>query len=121
MKKPKEKKMKFKIELFGNYIVQVIITDDLPQTLKNRWPDTYSNEPDNTHAICLHFDDNLESTMVLGMKMKVGTIAHESWHVVRRMYQELGVELDNEAVAYALGFITQKVEDFYTKHVKRAR
>jgi hypothetical protein len=45
-------------------------------------------------------------------EMSPNTIAHEAWHVVRKMLISRGAELDNEVVAYHVGFIAGEITKF---------
>ena len=65
---------------------------------------------DGTAGLAVHADTL--SFVFLPYSASVGSIAHESWHVVRRMMEHAGVELDNEAVAYHLGFLVNKIFRF---------
>lgn len=44
--------------------------------------------------------------------VSVGTIAHEAWHGVYDMLKHIGAELDNEVVAYCLGYAVDQIVDF---------
>jgi hypothetical protein len=38
-----------------------------------------------------------------------GTIAHESWHAILNMLVRVGADLDNEVVAYHLGYLVDEI------------
>ena len=98
--------------VFVNYSVHVEVTDDIKRSMQ-KYEQT-KNVPfgDDTLAITVHVEDNGLSFMFLPYGGPVGIIAHESWHVIKRMMDYLGVELDSETVAYHLGYLVEKVFNF---------
>lgn len=55
------------------------------------------------------------SLLILHESCSPGIVAHESWHAIRRILTSLDVELDNEAVAYHIGYLVNKVHVFMEK------
>ena len=107
--------MKSRIKLiefpvFSGYIVHVEITSDVSKSVL-RYPQT-KNIEDPTNAMAVHCKDENFSFIFLKYNMDVGSIAHESWHVVRRMMNRMDVDLDNETVAYHLGYLTNEIFRF---------
>ena len=45
----------------------------------------------------------------------VMTVTHESWHVVRRVLDLVGSALENEIVAYHIGYLSQAVYNLYSQ------
>lgn len=122
----KEHKTRFFIPVYGNYEICVFVTDNLEWTVKTHIGEANwtKEEMNNVNATAHHVIGELKSYIVLSLSVTVGDIAHESWHVIRRMFRELGVEItksSNEEIAYPLGYLTDKVNDFYVKHVKRRK
>ena len=105
---------KFKIIKFpalSNYRVHVEITSSLKKSLA-KYPATKAVEMDeNTHGLAVH-TDNAFSYIFLPYHTSAGDIAHEAWHVIRQMMKYLGIELENESVAYHLGYLTDKIFRF---------
>ncbi len=92
-----EKVVRFPV--FCNYRVHVVVTDDVQKSHSER-----KCGDDNDHAgvealFCTN-GKGPESYIFFQREASAGTIAHESWHAVRRMLLDIGSELDNEVVAY---------------------
>ena len=54
-------------------------------------------------------------TIFLVYNTDAGTIAHECWHCVKRMFEYVGAHLDNELVAYTLGYLVNEVNKLKQK------
>ena len=98
--------------VFVSYSVHIEITDDIPKSMRKYEQTRDIPFGDDTHAITVHVEDSGLSFMFLPYNSPVGTIAHESWHVIKNMMEYLGVELDSETVAYHLGYLVEKVFKF---------
>jgi hypothetical protein len=96
--------------VFMDYIVHVEITSDVRKSMK-KYPQT-KDITDVTNAMAVHVKDEPFSMIFLRYNAPVGTIAHESWHVIRRMMNYVGIELDSETVAYHLGYLVNKIFRF---------
>ena len=98
--------------VFMDYLVHVELTSDVLKSMK-KYPQT-KDIPDDatTHAISIHVQDAPLSMVFLPYNVSVGTIAHESWHVVKRMMGYCDVDLDSETVAYHLGYLVNKIFQF---------
>ena len=97
---------------WANYDVHVVFTESIPLSRKAR----YGTAGDSDGAGALHASA-IGGRAHLFFKIgncPTGVIAHESWHAICCLMTEwAGVkELDNEAVAYDLGYLVQKVADF---------
>ncbi len=112
----KSRKLNVKFPVFGDYTVYIEMTDDMKKSLAKRkvTAPAISEIDNNAHAMVIH-DDNASSYVFLPMKPAVGTIAHEAWHVIKGMMEYAGVELDNETVAYHLGYLVNKISKFVRK------
>ena len=65
------------------------------------------------------YDRNLTTMyIIMPYKCDVGYIAHESWHIVRALLTYVNATLDNEVVAYYLGWITREATRFNFKVTK---
>lgn len=91
-----------------DYEVRVIMSRDIVATGRRlRTPLTgciaaYITDP----------SDPLRGWMVLGPASGPGTIAHESAHAVRAMFEAVGAEIDDEMFAYHLGFLVTRIHKF---------
>ena len=109
----KERKKSIKFPIFVNYTVNIIVTNDKQKSLK-KIANKYKLVIDQDHfeALSINVSDYSTSFLLFGENPSVGTIAHEVWHTVRHMLVEwVGAGLDNEVVAYHLGYLTQQVYD----------
>lgn len=99
--------------VFSSYIVHVEIMSDLKKTLL-KYPHTKNipdEDSDNCDAMTVHDEGHL-SFLFLKYNSSVGAVAHECWHVVRRMMTIMGVEIDSETTAYHLGYLVNQVFRF---------
>lgn len=105
-----EREWKYCIEPFGHRL-KVILTSDVRATHKALG---FGDGIHTDMAACIvyHTSDDGLTYMLLNFKAGPGTVAHESWHVVRRMLRGLGAKLENETVAYHLGDLVKKITDF---------
>lgn len=100
--------------VWGNYTVHVILTDNIEQSFKKRFPGMHHGF-DFTQAFhVIHKPSNGHSYLFFKRgDMPVGTIAHECWHAVHALLKHVDVdEFDNETVAYHLGYLVQQVVEF---------
>lgn len=99
--------------VFMDYVIHVEVTSDIYKSM-SKYPAT-ENIPsdDTTHAITVHVDDEPFTFIFLPHNVSVGTVAHESWHAIRRMMNYVDVELDSETVAYHLGYLVNRIYQFY--------
>lgn len=104
--------------VFSHYIVHVEVTTDLKKSLAKypapqaalRWYE--ENDEDLGEAITIHEVGHGFSFIFLPYNVSVGSIAHESWHVVKNMMKYCGIELDSETVAYHLGYLVNQIFKF---------
>jgi hypothetical protein len=96
------------------YIVYVVFTSDLQAAADELdLGDHGLNE--NTEAAAVHLEDASATYLLLNPNADSGTVAHESWHAIRRMLTYCGAEIENETVAYHLGFLVGAVAKFQKK------
>lgn len=118
MKKPRvckhgdyEKKIVFPV--WSNYVVHVVFTNNLASSYYKR----YHREREfiGTHAFHA-VSHNPGGHAHLFFKIgdsPAGVVAHECWHAVRELLNYGGVEqLDNEMIAYHLGYLVQQASNF---------
>lgn len=95
-----------------HYTVYVVFTDDYNAASKelNLEQPARPFGP-TTEAVTFHEDGNGISYMFFHKKehVSIKSIVHESWHVIHRMLEYVGAEVDNETVAYHLGYLVEKV------------
>lgn len=99
--------------VFSGYNVHVELTSDIKKSFKKyKYTRNLDVDLEDTHAIVIHVEGTGLSMMFLPHNASVGTIAHESWHAVRRMMEHVGAEQDNEVMGYHLGYLSQKIYNF---------
>ena len=113
MKHERSKTVKFPV--FG-YKIQVVVTEDLKKSLEKRGLD-----PSSCTSVHGYWDGKAFSVLLFQTNPRVGTVAHECWHAVRRMLKFHEAEFENEVVAYHLGYLTQQVYDFVRSRSKQTR
>jgi hypothetical protein len=97
------------------YVVHVEITVDIRAAMKKykNIKDLADEDfPGDNPACAVHVKGENFSFMFFRPNPSINAIAHESWHVVRRIMDHLGADLDNEMVAYHLGYLVEKVFKF---------
>ena len=110
MKHGNERRTHVKFPVFQNYDIEVVVAKDPHRARKVR-NHKYGVFPDKFYAIHA-YNNNGSAVLIFPPEVGVVVIAHECWHAVRAMMEWAGVSLDNECVAYHLGYLTQKVYDF---------
>ena len=97
-------------EIMSCYQVRLIISKDLNRSAKAR----LSTSPTETNGGGFVFNVKGEgrSYLFLAHDADESTVAHECWHIVHRIMDWCGAELDNEVVAYHLDHMVEKVYEF---------
>lgn len=113
MRKLKEKTAEIKFGVF-EFDVRVIFSNNPAQSRKKR--DRILGEANSAecsfHAAHCWKANEPTSYVFLPIKgLSAGTIAHEAWHVIHRMLKFCGAEIDNETVAYHLGYLVDKIHE----------
>ena len=100
--------------VFCNYRVHVEVSSDIRRSMAKYPPteDLSKEDSHGTEACAIHICDEPFSFIFLPYNANVGSIAHEAWHVIRQIMEHTNVELDNEAVAYHLGYLTDGIFKF---------
>jgi hypothetical protein len=111
MTKFRERCHELNFEAF-DYRVRIIFTSNVVGSRTKR--DSLLGRYDGASALAMHdyVPDKAQSYLFLPLDAAASTIAHECWHVVRRMLALCGAGLDNEVVAYHLGHLVGEVHKF---------
>jgi hypothetical protein len=101
-----ERRINFHV--FG-YAVFVVFSTDMAKSIRARYDQLLVS--DTFQAMHCREKGNPYSHLFFKIgDCSSGTVAHESWHVVRFMLNEWsGCEIDNESVAYHLGYLVDGV------------
>jgi hypothetical protein len=98
--------------VFGDYLIHVEICSDLQKTVL-KYPQTKDvDQLESTNALTVHPHGESFSFIFLKYNSSAGTVAHESWHAIRRMMEHMGIALDSETVAYHLGYLVNRITQF---------
>jgi len=93
----------------ANYQVRLILTDDLEKSAMGRLNQT----SDRADAFCYHVKGAGKSYLFLKHDSPEGTVAHECWHIIYRMFSWCGVkDFDDETTAYHIDHLVEKVYEF---------
>lgn len=107
----KERVTKIVFPVFSGYEVYVCISDDIVASRQKR--DGYFGEKfTGGDALGLHsypLGSTGISWLFFPIIVRPGTVAHESWHCIFRMMSWVGADIENEVVAYHLGYLVEKV------------
>jgi len=106
-------------EIMSCYQVRLIISKDLNKSAKAR----LGTRPSETNGGGFVFNVNGEGRSYLFLEHNApeSTVAHECWHIVHRIMDWCGAELDNEVVAYHLDHMVEKVYEFKKAIKSRTR
>lgn len=99
--------------VWSNYQLHIVFTEDIQHSYKKRYP-TGKADVENADGLHVATNDG-ESHLFFPMHATPNSIAHESWHATRRLLEYCGAELDNETVAYHIGYIVGEVHKFKSK------
>jgi hypothetical protein len=104
----------FRFAVFSNFAVHIIFSDDLyDSAMKIAIRDCHNAPSDGLHDIDACQIDTLHSSyLYFKPTVSIGTMAHESWHTVHAMLRAVGAGLDDEVVAYHLGYTVDQVVNF---------
>ncbi len=108
----KTRKTHFSFPVLNNYTVRVIVVDKISEAM-SRYPRLKEFAEDYSDKEARVFScDSHHCYIFLPTDASVRTIVHECWHVVKTMMKYVDIALDQETVAYHMGYLTQKVYDF---------
>lgn len=90
------------------YEIHIVVTDDVDAYIRSKHP---TLADDNAGA--MHVWQGFESWIVLPNDASISSVVHECWHCVYRIFKQIKADgLDNETVAYTLGWLTEQATDF---------
>lgn len=107
------------------YDLRLIVTTDIvasEKKLREKYND-YCTKPVasiRTGAMAIHSRDLSIMHILMPYRCDVGYIAHEVWHIVRSLLLYSGATLDNEVVAYYIGWLVREATVF-NFNVSKAR
>jgi len=107
----------FMFPMLAEYRVFIVFTDDISASVD------YLADRDNFNVLSaermtdcvachLHPESRGHSYIIFTPKTYAGSIAHECWHMIYNLMDFTGIKLEDEFVAYHLGYAVQKVVEF---------
>lgn len=106
------------IPTFGGYVINVVFTPNMQVSAKHRFGYVPIRMRNAEFAKAFHkvHDEDGEATLFFPMDPKPEYIAHESWHAIRYMLEDwAGASLENETVAYHLGYLVGIIHELKSK------
>jgi hypothetical protein len=105
-------------EIMASYQVRLVLTNDLGKSAEAR----LSTKPEvHGDGFVFNVKGAGRSYLFLQHDAPESTVAHECWHIVHRIMDWCGAELDNEVVAYHLDHMVEKVYEFKNAIKSRTR
>lgn len=117
-----EKTLKIDFPVFG-YTLNVVLTNciDISRNKINNKVGVPESRFDDCSGLHSYNKNDSEGFVFITASSPAGTIAHESSHAIYRMFTFYGVGFDDEAFAYHLGFVVDKVTAFMIKNKKQVK
>jgi hypothetical protein len=132
--KHRDYETRIRFTVFSGYVIHFVISGDMHNSVRRRYPQ-YEWSDGHADALTFHAEGGHGHVF---MKLETfhkpyyaaGIISHEMWHAVRQMLFYVGVAgthedepLNNEVVAYHLGFAVERATKFAQEvtrdHAKR--
>ncbi len=110
--------------VFSGYTIHVVVGDCLKKSIAARYPES-DHDLSNTDAMTFRAEGGhahifMQTDSLYTPYKCAGVLAHEVWHAVRTMLLYVGVggtqegePLNNEVVAYHLGYVVEKATKFF--------
>jgi hypothetical protein len=117
MKKTKfgDYEQKVLFEVWSNYAVHIVFTDDLAKSRIARYGSAGAAGDIGTGALFTRGNGGY-GHLFFQIDACARVLTHEAWHAVWAMFEWAGVkDWDNETVAYHLGYLVGKISDFQAK------
>lgn len=105
----RDKEFHIDFPVFADYRVNVIVTQDIEKCMKKRKDCAGIEFEGDEAAITVHDEDVPQSLIIFGKHTDIGTITHESWHALFNMFKHMGAQLEEETVAYHLGYLVNEI------------
>ncbi len=106
-----------------NYVFWVLFADD-PEAYADGVGAENANErniPSTTAALCVHYPAEMRCDLVFRPNVDPGCVAHEAWHGVRHLLLDAGAILDNETVAYHIGYLVNQIHNIRKVMMKKRK
>lgn len=111
--------MTVRFPVFMNYRIVVIVTNDKDRTYKKIIKGTNLPPESDFDALHVWVGSRATSYLIFQPDANPGTISHECWHAVRYVLVDfMGAKVDNEIVAYHLGYLVNRVYPFVNNKFK---
>lgn len=100
--------------ILGNYGVRIEIAKDLAKAIKRARLETIE-VGEFTDAMACYREKQATTFIFIKPNASNGTIAHEAYHAVCHLMKYTGVDLENEVVAYHLGYLVNKISRMWRR------
>ena len=114
LKKTKYGDYEYKVtfNVFGS-VVYIVFSENMVKSINGRYPQINTSEKDFGAMCCRRRGEPDQHIFFELGNCPVGTLAHECWHAVRYMLLDWShCELDNETIAYHLGWLVDMTSRF---------
>lgn len=103
------------------YLITFVYTNDLIKSRNDRAhkfngrmvKEKHGSYIDGMHS---YYKSEFEAFIFFTPHATYGTLAHECYHAVSRMYRMIGATHEEELFAYQLGYLIEKIVPFLTEH-----
>ena len=104
--------------VFSEYRVVLVVSSDIDASFKKRHGILGTNyNLAGCEAAHQAIPGKMKAFLFFRPGATNGTVAHECWHTIHKMFGAVGACLDNEAVAYHLGYLVDKTTDLITGYL----
>jgi hypothetical protein len=101
----------------NDYTVHIEICEDIFKAMQKYPPTANHWHPEGTDACTMISKKQNMAYVFLPIDVRAGTLAHEIWHVVRDMFIAIEATLEDELIAYHLGYLVDET----TELIRRAK
>jgi len=106
--------LKVVFPIFAHYTIHVVFTENLVKSRMDRYGDAGAAGSGQTQAMSSTATGGI-GHLFFPPLARAGVIAHEAWHGIYRLFEWAGVELENETIAYHLGYLVNQITQFQKK------
>ena len=103
--KLREVSKRLRFPMFGNYRIVIVITNSLELSRNKRFcPETIEDDVQG-----LHTEDKETGTSYVFLKesSRASFVVHECWHAVKSLLDFIEANVEEEVVAYLLGYVVE--------------
>lgn len=113
----KLRKIRIRFPVFSNYLIHAEVTPDITETLQ-KYKHLRDIDPERLidgDGCTIQRNEFGLSYVFLRPDVTVGTIAHESYHATVNLLNFIRADMEDELVAYHVGFVADKIYELIKK------